>query len=574
MAGRFPVGGDTRKNSTMTASATGPGRTLLLVDDEVPMLGALKRELRGQDFRLLTATGGEEALRLLKESPAQVILSDYRMPGMTGVEFLAEARRLYPDTVRMVLSGYADIAAITNAVNLGHIYKFINKPWDSQQLRDLVRDAFVHHDLVRQGAQFARIFENTSEGIFIAGTDGCIQSVNPAFSAITGYAAAEISGLRPDILRAEQGGQVDIAAFGAAISASGHWAGEIWSRRKNGEVFPAAVKVSAIADANGHVTQFVGLCTDISERKQREVALLESEKRFRDFMEFAPIGMAIVALDGRLVKTNQALCGILGYSGAELEALSFEDLTPAQDLAADLALRRKLLDGELPVWQAEKAYLRKDGSLVWVQLTAAVMRGIHGTAQCFDVQVEDISERRRQQEQIRQLAYFDALTGLPNRRLLQDRLEQALAQARRGARLAAIAFLDLDHFKQVNDVHGHEVGDELLQAAAQRLCACVRRSDTVARQGGDEFIVVLAEISDPAGAERVAAKIVEALAQPFELAAAGLTIDTITTSVGIAIFPLHGVSVLDLMKRADLAMYAAKEGGRNGYRLYDARLSE
>jgi diguanylate cyclase (GGDEF)-like protein/PAS domain S-box-containing protein len=557
----------------MTTSAANAGRTLLLVDDETPLLSALKREFRGLDYVVQTATCGAEALRILAASPAQVILSDYRMPGMTGVEFLAEARRLYPDTVRMVLSGYADIEAITNAVNLGHIFKFINKPWASEHLREVVRDAFVHHDLVRQGAQFSRIFEYTSEGIFIAGKDGCIQAVNPAFSAITGYAAPEIIGQRHDVLLAREPGGIDVKEIVGTVFASGHWAGEVWSQRKNGEVFPAAINISAVGDANGRVAQFVGLCNDITERKQRETALLESEKRFRDFMEFAPIGMMIVDLDGRLVKVNQALCRILGYACEELEALSLEDLTPADDLAADLALRRKLLEGEIPIWQTEKAYLRRDGSLVWVQLTASVLRGIHGSPQCFDVQVEDISERRQHQEQIRQLAYFDALTGLPNRRLLQDRLEQALAQARRGDRVAAIAFLDLDHFKQVNDVHGHEVGDELLKAAAQRLSACVRRSDTVARQGGDEFIVVLAEISDGADGELVAAKIVAALGKPYALPTVNLTITSITTSVGIALFPAHGNNVQDLMKRADLAMYAAKEAGRNGYRVYDASLA-
>jgi diguanylate cyclase (GGDEF)-like protein len=254
--------------------------------------------------------------------------------------------------------------------------------------------------------------------------------------------------------------------------------------------------------------------------------------------------------------------------------MNFEDFTHPDDLAADLALRRRLLAGEMPLWQAEKRYLKRDGNLVWVQLTASVLRDTHGQPQCFDAQLEDISERKRQQEQIRQLAYFDALTGLPNRRLLQDRLEQAVAQARRNQRRVAVAFLDLDHFKRVNDVHGHDVGDELLTLAAQRLITCVRRGDTVARQGGDEFILVLADIGEDAGVQRVAEKIVAALAMPFSLPQSGLTIDFISTSLGLAVFPTDGLEPQDLMKKADLAMYAAKEGGRNGYRRYVPGMGE
>lgn len=550
------------------------GRTLLMVDDEAAILRALRRELRGQGYTLVTAESGKEGLQILAGTEVQAILSDYRMPDMTGVEFLTEARRTYPDAVRMVLSGYADIEAITDAVNRGYIYKFLNKPWETGQLREVVRNAFSYHELLRQGAQFSRIFDNTSEGIFIIGTDACFESINPAFSNITGYQATDLLGMRHDILLAERPGQIKLSEIIEMVTHSGHWNGELWIQKKQGEVFPAAMNISVIRNTIGRVTQFVGLCTDITERKHREISLMESEKRFRDFMEFAPIGMVIVNLDGRLNKVNQALCQILGYGRNELEALSFEDLTPPEDLAADLAQQRMLLEGELPLWQVEKRYLRKDGSLVWVQLTAAVLRDTRGVAQCFDVQVEDISERRRHQDQIRQLAYYDALTGLPNRRLLQDRLEQALAQARRSERLVAVAFLDLDHFKQVNDVHGHEAGDELLKAAAQRLSRCVRQADTVARQGGDEFIIVLAEIAKVADAEHVAGKIVRALAEPFELPAVNLTVTTITTSLGVAVFPLHGANVQDLMKRADLAMYAVKEGGRNGYRIYDGSLSE
>ena len=561
---RSPVG--------MTLAPPPGFRTLLLVDDEPALLNALKREFRSAPYEVLTATSGEEALAVLADRDVQVILSDYRMPGMSGVEFLAQARALRPDAVRMVLSGYADIGAVIAAINQGNIYKFLNKPWDGEELRAVTAQAFAHHALVRRGAQFSQIFENTSEGIFILDREGRFETVNGAFCAITGYSEADIVGQDHHCLLLPQPGR-PTPEFMEELADGGHWRGELWLQRRDGQVFPAALTLSPVCDGNRRLVQVVGLCADITERKGREIALLESEKRFRDFMEFAPVGMAIVNLDGRLGKVNQALCQILGYSREALERLSFEDLTPDEDLAADLAMWRRLRQGEMPVWQAEKRYLRSDGSPVWVELTAAVLRSTQGVAQCFDVQVEDISERRRDQEKIRQLAYFDALTGLPNRRLLQDRLEQALLRARRHQQQVGVLFLDLDHFKQVNDVHGHEVGDELLSAAARRLTRCVRQGDTVARQGGDEFIVVLAEVGAPAGVIRAAETIIASLAAPYELGQARIRVDVITASVGIALFPAHGSDSQTLMKHADLAMYAAKQAGRNGYRIYDEGLA-
>ncbi|HTY99873.1 MAG TPA: GGDEF domain-containing protein [Rhodocyclaceae bacterium] len=177
-----------------------------------------------------------------------------------------------------------------------------------------------------------------------------------------------------------------------------------------------------------------------------------------------------------------------------------------------------------------------------------------------------VAELRRSEEQIRELAYYDPLTGLPNRRLLMDRLYLALAQARRHHYSMAIMFLDLDRFKQVNDSLGHAAGDELLRQVSSRLTACMRGGDTVARSGGDEFVVVLPEIAHPEDAALVAEKIFAALKEPVAIANHSLRV---TTSIGIAIYPVDGDDDLqDLMRKADTAMYAVKEAGRNGYRFY------
>lgn len=178
----------------------------------------------------------------------------------------------------------------------------------------------------------------------------------------------------------------------------------------------------------------------------------------------------------------------------------------------------------------------------------------------------DISEHKEMEERIWTLAYIDPLTNLPNRRMLLDRLSHDLAQAKRFHRALAIMFLDLDNFKNINDTLGHDVGDKLLKEVAARLSVCVRSGDTVARQGGDEFVIVLAEIASPGDAEVVATKIIESFVAPVQ---AGDNLLKVSTSIGIAVFPVDWLGdELELMKRADVAMYAAKAGGRNCFRFY------
>ena len=320
-----------------------------------------------------------------------------------------------------------------------------------------------------------------------------------------------------------------------------------------------------LTDSQGDIVSLLGVTRDISERKQAETALRESEKRFRDTLEYAPIGMSITSLGGHIILANRALCHLLGYDKATLETMAFRDFTHPEDLAQSAANMERVLAGEIDSYQMEKRYLHKNGQAVWVQLTASLLKDTEGAPINFIAQVEDISERKRDQEQIRQLAYYDTLTNLPNRRLLMDRFNQALSQAKRFQRSLAVMFIDLDRFKAINDQLGHDIGDELLKVVAARLNTCVRTGDTVSRQGGDEFIVILTEIKHPEDAERVARKILDALALSVAVGEHRLHI---TTSIGIAVFPVDGTEdARELMKKADMAMYEAKDAGRNQYRL-------
>jgi diguanylate cyclase (GGDEF)-like protein/PAS domain S-box-containing protein len=284
----------------------------------------------------------------------------------------------------------------------------------------------------------ARVFDYTKEGILITDADCNIVSVNHAFTEITGYTAAEVLGRNPRLLASGRHDQAFYREMWQSIIHAGSWQGEIWNRRKNGQEYIEWLVISCVRDDAGNVVNYLGIFSDITERKLSE-------------------------------------------------------------------------------------------------------------------------------DYIRQLAHYDALTGLPNRMLMHDRLEQAMVMAQRSGGKVALLFLDLDRFKQINDTLGHGVGDALLKAASERLQGCMREQDTVSRLGGDEFIAVLPD-TDMAGAQKVAGKILQEIVRPFEI---GSHVLHISSSIGIAVFPDHAADIETLVKYADLAMYEAKAKGRNNFQVYD-----
>lgn len=282
------------------------------------------------------------------------------------------------------------------------------------------------------------VFDHSGEAIFVTDDGRRIVSVNPAFTAITGYPAAEAVGRDARFLGAEAAGGELLAALFGPGNETGHGQGEVDARRRDGEVFPLWLAVTELRDAHGRLRNYIAIGSDISERKTAE-------------------------------------------------------------------------------------------------------------------------------ERIQYLAHHDVLTGLPNRLLLRDRLEQVLVHVRRARSRAAVLFLDLDRFKRVNDSLGHPAGDELLKQVAERLRACVRLEDTISRQGGDEFLLVLGDLRDPEDAVRVSHKIGEAIARPYFIEGRQVRI---TASIGIALVPEAGADADTLIRHADAAMYDAKAGGRDTFRLY------
>jgi len=290
----------------------------------------------------------------------------------------------------------------------------------------------------------ARVLENTPEGVMITGLDLRIISVNPAFVQTTGYSKDEAIGQLPSLLKSGRHDKSFYQDMWQALLESRQWQGEIWNRRKNGDIYPEWLNITSIYDDDGRVINYAGIFSDLSAQEH-------------------------------------------------------------------------------------------------------VRKRIHN------------------------LAYYDALTGLPNRELFQDRLNNILAQRIQNNRIVALMFLDLDRFKAINDTLGHKMGDKLIKSTAKRLKQCVRKGDTIARLGGDEFTVIITGLSQLEEAAQVAKKIIKSFSLPFHIDGQNLFI---STSIGIGVFPINGKSAETLIKNAEIAMYRSKEEGGNSYHFYEAEMSK
>ncbi len=303
-----------------------------------------------------------------------------------------------------------------------------------------------------------------------------------------------------------------------------------------------------------------GIAIDNARLSER---LKASEESFRLAFENAPVGMMIVDLApatlGRFLRVNEAMCRTLGYSRRELQERSIDDITHPDHHDNDIDLLRSAVAEGANGYQIEKRYLRADGQPVWVSLRSSVVRDSAGTALYGIAQFEDISDRRAEHQELTRLARFDPLTGLRNRASLAERVEAAIAAARRTGRDGALLFCDLDAFKPVNDQYGHGVGDQVLAIIARRLEAQVRTFDTAARFGGDEFVVVAEDIAGDELQEMVQ-RLRDAVAATIDIG--GISVDLSVTVGVVPITGRAGETADGLVAAADVDMYRRKAGGQ------------
>lgn len=419
--------------------------------------------------------------------------------------------------------------------------------------------------------------EQSPATIIMTDVNGRIEYVNDKFVETTGYTKEEVIGRNPRIFKSGNTEAAIYADLWATIRSGRSWHGEFENRRRDGSLYHERALIAPIQDGHGGTSHFVAIKEDITELRRMIDKLHESESRFRGVVSVMAEGLLVWSRDGRLVFSNPAAQEIFPDAGQSL-AGSTGGGTAAERIRDD---GTPFLPSEWPwvVALGEAREVREvvmglrstDGGVRWILINASPLYADGGSEPHAAVATfTDITERKAAQQRVEFLAHHDSLTELPNRLLLRDRVEQAIASARRSHLRLALMFLDLDRFKTINDSLGHPIGDQLLKAIVERLKTCVRESDTISRQGGDEFVILLRNARDGEAVSRLADKIHRRMAEPFLVDGHALSS---SFSIGIALFPDDGSDFDSLTQKADTAMYHAKHAGGNAHRFFAEQMN-
>ncbi|MGB3575776.1 MAG: PAS domain S-box protein [Candidatus Sulfotelmatobacter sp.] len=414
----------------------------------------------------------------------------------------------------------------------------------------------------------AASLEAAANAIVITDYEGKIVWVNRAFTAMTGYSKEEVLGKDPRLLKSEEQPESYYAELWSTISSGKIWHSELVNRRKDGTTYTEEMTITPIAQNVGQAnwSHFIAIKQDITERKRAEEELYRAHQMLQTVLNTIPQRVFWKDLNCTYVGCNRAFATDAGLNNPA-EIIGKSDFELAWSGTADRyrADDKRIMEQGSTKLNFDEPQSRADGSLLWLRTSKLPLWDREGKVIGVIGTYEDITERKVAEDRVKFLAFYDALTELPNRALLQDRLSKALANARRQKDRVALLFLDLDRFKDTNDSLGHSLGDLLLQNVAERLKRCAREQDTVARLGGDEFLIVLTNVKEIADASVAAERFMQAMTAEFVVQGHSLSINC---SVGISMFPEHGTDGEILIKNADAAMYSAKESGRNNFRFF------
>ena len=435
--------------------------------------------------------------------------------------------------------------------------------------RDVSKRAVAEAALKESQHKFQQVFSRSPDGIaIIRQQDLTICDINDAFVAASGYERDQLvdySLMELDILDGEE----TLNTATKLLTKVGHFSNiEMVFKTIDGELIPALVSATLLEV--GEEPCILCIAKDVRHARATEEQLRVSEERFRGAFENAPIGILLLDMEGRVFQANRFAAELLEYDEQAMRELHVSRLVPTEDRPRCKEMLRRLSAGTEDTIRSEQRMLCASGIEIWTNMHVVLQRSAEGNPSYCIVQIADITETKMSQRRMERMAFYDILTDLANRRLFYDRLAQVIEHSQRTERLAALLYLDLDQFKRVNDTLGHEAGDALLKEVAQRLTKSVRNDDTVGRPGGDEFTILLGDIASATDASLVAEKVLKVLQEPITINDQQLVV---TTSIGITIIPTDGTDPTVLMKNADLAMYRAKEQGRNNYQFYSEEMN-
>ena len=411
--------------------------------------------------------------------------------------------------------------------------------------------------------QIKAMIDSSLDGFWIVDFMGNVLQVNKAYAEISGYSIDELMNMHISQLEALEGSD-QVKAHISKIVTQGYDLFETRHRHKDGHTIDIEVSASFLPEYQ----QFCVFCRDITERKRIESDLCIAATAFE-----SQEGMFVTDAHKVILRVNRAFTKITGYTAEDVIGKNPRILKSGRHDADFYAAMWESINGS-GAWEGEIWNRRKTGEVYPEHLTITAVIVADGIVSNYVATLTDITLSKAAADEVERLAFYDPLTGLPNRRLLWDRLNSALSSSHRSGRKGALLFIDMDNFKTLNDTLGHDIGDLMLQQVAQRLEPAVREGDTVARLGGDEFVVMLEDLSEQAleaaaQTKVIGNKILATLNQPYQLA----THDYQSTfSIGVTLFNGHELSAEELMKQADIAMYHSKSSGRNALRFFDPQM--
>jgi len=543
--------------------------------------GAVNKLTGGNAFHVEWVARLDDALERLDREGIATIVLDLTLPDGQGLEVFDQVFEAAPGALILVLCAAGDEEIARMAVQRGAHDYLVKEHFDahslSRTLSYIISSKTANNALHNSEARFRAMSDASPLGIFVSDAAGNCIYTNEAYQQISGLSMEQTLGTRWCVAIHPDDRERVLADWHATAQSTASFQTEFRFQRQDGSVVWTRVNSAAMQDGakpHGHVLTV----EDITARKETEFGLHAIEEDLFEEKERAQvtlnsIGDAVLTTDlkGNVTYLNVVGETMTGWSREEALGRPLSEVFRIIDgstRAVAVNPAQHAIDEDRTVGLAADCVLiRRDGSESPIEDSAAPIHDRNGKVSGAVIVFHDVSQSRTVVDKMAHLALHDYLTGLPNRMLLIERLSQAIGMANRHRKRGALLFLDLDNFKRVNDTLGHVIGDHLLQQVADRMNACVRATDTVCRHGGDEFVILLAEIEQPQDAAHIADKLRVELAMPHLIDGHELPA---SMSIGISVFPDDGNDVENLMKNADTAMFHAKAQGRDNYQFFKA----